>query len=138
MRLFLYLFLFVFSTQSVQAQEDTPKSLIHSIYFGGGSYYIDYIQKKKLNDFLDSFPGIKQYEIVIHSHTDDIGGLEYNKYLSQLRSMTTLQELLKKGLERDFIHINDYGQEHPVYDNSTMEGKLMNRRVDVILKPPMT
>lgn len=134
----LSVLLLILSFTSIHAQDETPKSLIHSIYFGGGSYYIDYIQVKALNEFLDRFPGIQQYEIVIHSHTDDIGDLEYNEYLSKLRSWASLQELLKKGLSRDLMYIEDYGEENPVYDNATMDGKIRNRRVDVILKPPMT
>ncbi len=136
---FLYINIFLLIPfLNVSAQEQRDPSLIHSIFFGGGSYYIDRNQIQELNKFLDKFEGIETYEIIIHSHTDNIGSLEYNRYLSRMRSWSTLQQLLQKGLNEELIFIEDYGEENPVYDNATMMGKLHNRRVDVILKPPIS
>ncbi|HEY4655391.1 MAG TPA: hypothetical protein VIH22_12805, partial [Cyclobacteriaceae bacterium] len=46
-----------------------------SIYFLGGSYYIDDQQIHELNEWLDSIPNLLEtYEIHLISHTDPIGG----------------------------------------------------------------
>ena len=60
--------------------------IIRSIYFGGGSYYISDNQRSAINHFLDSLPHLENYQISISSHTDNIGGVEYNQWLSQMRS----------------------------------------------------
>ena len=135
MKKYFFLYLFLISAIVLNAQENEPAYYIHSIYFGGGSYYIDYQQVQELYNFLDQIPGIESHEITVHSHTDNIGGLEYNEWLSKMRSHSTIQRLLQKNIPKENISIQDFGELNPVYDNSTMEGKLKNRRVDVILKP---
>lgn len=131
----VFFFFTLFISIGVEAQEIQQKHLIKSIYFGGGSYYIDELQTQELIQFLDSIPGIEQYEITIHSHTDNIGGARYNEWLSQQRSNMTIRELLNYNISKEMIEIKDFGQFNPVYDNSTMLGRLKNRRVDIILWP---
>ena len=106
-----------------------------SIYFGGGSYYIGSYQRADLHNWLDSIPDVGSYQITIHSHTDNIGGVEYNEWLSESRSQATIRELILKNISSGLIEIRDFGLHNPLYDNSTSEGRMMNRRVDIILWP---
>lgn len=125
------------SVLAAQAQEQKPPEpyYIFSIYFGGGSYYIDGQQIEDLGEWLESIPNIETHQISIHSHTDNIGSMEYNKMLSRYRSESAFQELLNQGIPSDIIDIADFGEESPIYDNRTWEGKLRNRRVDIIIRP---
>lgn len=123
----------------VNAQEkSTEQQLIKSIYFGGGSYFIDGFQIEELEEFIKSVEGIQNYSITIHSHTDNIGSVEYNQQLSELRSEAAISELLKLTISLERMEIKDFGKYNPVYDNSTLEGRLRNRRVDIILWPDYT
>ena len=133
----LFIFAFLLHFIPVDAQTGKPP-YIKSIFFGGGSYYIDGIQIRDLNDWLDGFPGLEGYNILIHSHTDNIGSLEYNQWLSNMRSDAVIRVLQQRGLRPETISKEDFGELNPVYDNSTWEGKLRNRRADVILIPPNT
>lgn len=108
---------------------------IKSIYFGGGSYYIDQLQEQELFEWLDSFPQIEQYEIIIQSHTDNIGSIEFNRRLSEGRSRSVFYKLLEYQLPHEAIEIKDFGEYLPTYRNDSYHGRLMNRRADVILKP---
>ena len=117
------------------SQEEGPAYYIKSIFFGGGSYYIDQEQVQDLYDFIDEIPGIENFEILIQSHTDNIGSLEYNQYLSRMRSESAFQKLLEKGIAKEMMLIEDFGEQNPYFDNNTWEGKLKNRRVDVIIRP---
>ena len=134
-RSLLPLLCLLFSTLSVTAQEEGPAYYIKSIFFGGGSYYIDEQQVKELYEFIDEIPDIENMEILIQSHTDNIGSIEYNQWLSQMRSQSTFQKLLEKGLKSEMMLIEDFGEQNPYFDNATWEGKLNNRRVDVIIRP---
>ena len=107
---------------------------VKSIFFGGGSYYIDEDQAKDLIDFLDG-ELLENYEIHIHSHTDNVGSIEFNKRLSQMRSWATKQLLISKNLPKEKIFIKDHGLENPDFDNETWRGRAQNRRVDVVLYP---
>lgn len=119
----------------VAQEQEQPSFRIFSIYFGGGSYYIDEEQVGELYKFLDAIDNIETQEISIHSHTDNIGSLQYNQWLSQLRSESAFNKLLQRGIPSDIITIADFGEQNPIYSNDTWNGKLRNRRVDIIIKP---
>jgi OOP family OmpA-OmpF porin len=108
---------------------------VKSIYFGGGSYYIDHIQEQELFEWLDSFPQIEQYEVIIQSHTDNIGSVEFNKRLSEFRSQSVYGLLINYPVVPEAIEIKDFGEFLPTYRNDQYHGRLANRRADVILKP---
>ena len=95
MKRFAILFLIaVFSIPAFsQGQE-----YIRSIYFGGGSAYIDARQALELKEFIESIPNLENYQISISSHTDNIGGKEYNQWLSEMRSESTIQQLVKNNI----------------------------------------
>ena len=99
-----------------------------SIYFGGGNYYISENQKLKIQEFIFNIPHVEQYSITIHSHTDNVGGVEFNNWLSKMRSQSAFDQLLLNNINQDKIEIKDFGLHNPVYDNSTWEGKQMNRK----------
>ncbi|MFN8689015.1 MAG: OmpA family protein, partial [Cyclobacteriaceae bacterium] len=125
------LILFVLVVNHAVAQ---PEQLRKSIYFDGGSYFIDEFQVKELSDWLDSIPNLlEKYEIQLISHTDPIGGKRYNQWLSRMRSEAVLQLLVEKDIPERLIHIKDWGLENPVYANDNWQGRVMNRRVDVIV-----
>ena len=136
----LFIVLFLFILPSLQGQEQqvegtSPSYYIFSIYFGGGSYYIDSEQSQDLFDWIDGIEDADNMEISIHSHTDNIGSKSYNARLSQMRSEGAIRKLIEKGLRQEMMSIEDFGEFNPVYDNSTWEGKLKNRRADIILRP---
>ncbi len=116
----------------VWAQDQLRKS----IYFDGGSYYIDQYQARELSRWIDSIPNLlDKYQIQLISHTDPIGGKQFNEWLSEMRSGAVYDLLIEKNIPRELISIRDWGLENPVYSNDTWEGRIMNRRVDVILHP---
>lgn len=113
-------------------QEEIRKS----IYFGGGSYDIDEFQADELYRWLDSIPNLlEKYDIHLISHTDPIGGKQYNEWLSRMRSSAVHELLLRKDIPEYKITIKDWGLENPVFNNDSRRGMSLNRRVDVILYP---
>lgn len=107
-----------------------------SIFFGGGSYIISEDQAKELYHWLDSIPSLlEKYDIHLISHTDPIGGKEYNEWLSKMRSTAVQELLIRKPIPENKISVKDWGLENAVYRNDTYNGMKLNRRVDVILYP---
>lgn len=127
----LLFFLVVFG----QGYAQEPKETLHSIYFGGGSWYIDQEQAVDLNELISSIPNLEYYEISITSHTDNIGSKEMNDYLSRMRSESVIQLMKKLGVNPEAIKYKDFGEENPVFDNNTYQGQLRNRRVDILFTP---
>ncbi len=110
--------------------------IVKSIYFEGGSYYMDESQALDLSHWLDSIPNLlNKYEIQLISHTDPIGGKRYNEWLSKMRSNSVFNLLLQKDIPQHIIHTKDWAFENPVYSNESFGGMIMNRRVDVVLHP---
>ncbi len=121
---------------SIALSQGNQEELRKSIYFNGGSYYIDEEQVLMLSDWLDSIPNLlDKYQIQLISHTDPIGGKEFNEWLSKMRSQSVMEVLIWKDIPEKFISIKDWGLENPVYQNDSRLGMRMNRRVDVILHP---
>jgi len=124
------------SISSISFAQTPGGELSKSIFFGGGSYYMDDEQAMILSRWLDSIPNLlEKYEIMLVSHTDNIGGKRYNEWLSKMRSQTVHGLLIQKDIPERMIHSKDWGSENPVYSNDSYQGALMNRRVDVVLHP---
>jgi len=134
-QLFLCVSILLLSISAVSQQH--YDEIRKSIFFGGGSYYVDEVQIEELYDWLDSIPNLlDKYDIHLISHTDPIGGKEYNDWLSKMRSEAVEQIILDRGdISERKITIKDWGLENPVYSNTSYSGMQMNRRVDVILYP---
>lgn len=134
MRILISIF-FAFAAFVSEAQEEPEAYILKSIYFGGGSYYVDDYQFEELKHLVDSVKDIRDYTITIHSHTDNIGGAAYNEWLSEMRGNAVIQKLLNLDFQSNQIEKRDFGQFNPVYDNDTWEGRRKNRRVDIIFWP---
>jgi len=78
---------------------------------------------------------LEKYQIHLISHTDPIGGKQFNEWLSKMRSESVQHLLLNKQIPEHKITIKNWGLENPVYSNQTYSGMQLNRRVDVILYP---
>ena len=80
----------------------------------------------------------KKYDktiIEIAGHTDNVGGSDYNRQLSQRRAGAVAQYLMSKGVGEPRIMTAAGGEEHPIASNSTEQGRAANRRVEVTLTP---
>ena len=84
-----------------------------------------------LNDVADVIkenPRIKK--VRIEGHTDSDGTNAYNKKLSDDRAASVKAFLVEAGVEEDRLESVGYGEEKPIADNDTEEGKYKNRRVE--------
>ena len=108
-----------------------------ALFFGGGSAYLHPEQVGKLRTFLGARGDLAAYTIQLQGHTDDIGDRAYNLRLSAARVAAVRRWLLAADVPADAIEALPLGEDAPTYSNDTWEGKLSNRRVDVILRPLM-
>lgn len=88
---------------------------------------ISYTDLDNLANLLQQYP---EYNVSIGGHTDSVGNETYNKNLSDQRAKACLDYLVKKGIDRNRISAKGYGESYPIADNSTSEGKEINRRVE--------
>lgn len=83
---------------------------------------------KQVADFMKQFP---QTTTVVEGHTDSVGPDAYNQKLSEKRANAVRNALVDKyGVEASRVQAVGYGEDKPIADNATKEGRAMNRRVD--------
>ncbi|TWH64892.1 outer membrane protein OmpA-like peptidoglycan-associated protein [Azomonas agilis] len=70
--------------------------------------------------------------LVITGHTDNTGAEVYNQKLSERRAQAVADYLIQVGIPRaSIVHVGGMGEARPIADNSTHEGRLYNRRVEI-------
>lgn len=70
-------------------------------------------------------------KVEVAGYTDASGSPVVNKALSQRRAEMVMSYLAAKGVPSAKLTAKGYGQENPVADNGTPEGKAQNRRVEL-------
>ncbi len=78
-------------------------------------------------EVLKKYPDIK---VAINGHTDSDGGLAPNMLLSTRRASAVRQALIAVGITADRLNAQGFGPNQPVSDNSSLDGKARNRRID--------
>ena len=80
---------------------------------------------------LNKFPDVT---VEIRGYTDNIGGIEINKAISQKRADAVKKYLISKGINADRLEAIGYGKANPIANNKTEEGRAQNRRVELHAK----
>ena len=79
-------------------------------------------------DILDDYPNVT---FRIEGHTDSTGSAELNQRLSQERAQSVMNYLIEKGIPSERMTSVGYGEDRPIADNNTREGRRTNRRVEI-------
>jgi outer membrane protein OmpA-like peptidoglycan-associated protein len=78
--------------------------------------------------------GKKGLKLSIEGHTDDKGTAAANKTLSLNRAKAVVKALTERGIAASRLSAAGWGQERPVADNRTEDGRAKNRRVEIVKK----
>ncbi|MEO1487192.1 MAG: OmpA family protein [Bacteroidota bacterium] len=84
---------------------------LQPIYFDFDKHYIRPDAELELAKILNALKEYPQLSIHIESHTDSRGNDEYNRRLSERRAKSTLEWLVKKGIDRSRLSAKGYGEE---------------------------
>jgi outer membrane protein OmpA-like peptidoglycan-associated protein len=70
----------------------------------------------------------------VEGHTDNVGNPKSNKTLSDERAKSVVAAIVSQGIDTKRLSAAGYGQDKPIADNKTEEGKAKNRRVELVKK----
>lgn len=85
----------------------------------------------EIAEMLRKNPAIR---VSVEGHTDNIGSPASNKKLSLARAEAVVRAVMEQGISKDRMTAVGYGEEQPIADNSTEEGRAQNRRVVLVKK----
>ncbi|HUX97255.1 MAG TPA: OmpA family protein [Bacteroidales bacterium] len=86
---------------------------------------------EQIAQMLKENPGLR---LSVEGHTDNVGNQLSNQALSEERSKSVVNALVDQGIEADRLSNSGYGQDKPIADNTTEEGRAKNRRVELVKK----
>ena len=84
----------------------------------------------KISGIVLAYPGLR---LDIDGYTDSIGSEEYNQTLSEKRADSVRAYLISSGVSPDHVTAEGFGKADPIADNTTAEGRKLNRRVDMVV-----
>ncbi|WP_040279496.1 OmpA family protein [Psychroserpens damuponensis] len=94
--------------------------------------------KSESNEVLAAMTAIfKEYpraDFSIDGHTDSVGSKSTNQLLSERRANSVRDYLIANGIDAARLTANGYGEDYPIANNKTRNGRKENRRVEVKLK----
>jgi outer membrane protein OmpA-like peptidoglycan-associated protein len=106
-------------------------TISEQVLFETGTANIDPVSGAILQEVatvLRQHPEIELLEV--QGHTDNVGGEEFNRHLSQERARAVVSWLSQHGVDDRRLLAKGYGTSHPVANNESEEGRTKNRRVE--------
>ena len=82
-------------------------------------------------EMMKSNPELK---LSIEGHTDNVGSTESNMVLSGERAKSVVSAIVSQGISIERLSASGFGQDKPIADNNTDEGRAKNRRVELVKK----
>jgi OOP family OmpA-OmpF porin len=73
-------------------------------------------------------------ELSIEGHTDNVGTPASNKTLSEQRAKSVMNAVVQKGIAAGRLTAVGWGQDRPIADNRSEDGRAKNRRVEIVKK----
>jgi outer membrane protein OmpA-like peptidoglycan-associated protein len=121
-----------FNTVTLEIVYELPTSIVlDDLHFSSGQAVIQSSSYKMLNELSDYLVRKKTMKIRVEGHTDDAGSDASNQELSTKRAKAVRQYLIKKGVSADRISALGFGEVHPIADNTTPQGRALNRRTEI-------
>ncbi|WP_369412444.1 OmpA family protein [Mucilaginibacter rivuli] len=68
--------------------------------------------------------------VTIAGYASSEGTAAHNLMLSKDRANSVKTYLVNSGVDAKYLRIKGYGETNPIADNSTEEGRMLNRRVE--------
>ena len=116
-------------------QETLYLTLGSDVLFDSGSATLQPGAQAKLREVAGILARYPRTVIDIVGHTDSRGAEEMNYELSLRRSRAVADQLIAEGVSSARISATGKGETTPMANNETVEGRQLNRRVELVIRP---
>ena len=103
---------------------------IDGVNFLSGSDTLTSFARQTLDGVVERMEEFPDVRVSVHAHTDSRGEDEANLELSRRRALSVVRYLTAQGVSLGRFEARAYGERKPIADNSTVEGRQLNRRVE--------
>jgi outer membrane protein OmpA-like peptidoglycan-associated protein len=104
------------------------------VLFKTGKWDLKPAAMAKLDQIADALRG-KEQPMVVFGYTDNVGSRDTNMDLSTKRASSVRDYLVSKGIPQDLITAQGKGPDNPISDNTSVDGRAANRRVEIVVQP---
>jgi len=101
------------------------------LLFDTGRATLQPASEEQLTNIAAILKAYPQVQVRIGGYTDNTGDPAVNLQLSQQRAANVMEEISRLGVEPARMSAKGYGEENPIADNSTEEGRQKNRRISL-------
>jgi outer membrane protein OmpA-like peptidoglycan-associated protein len=109
-------------------------TLSGEVLFKTGKWDLKAGAMAKLDQIAEALRG-KEQPIVVFGFTDNVGTRDNNMDLSQKRAASVRDYLVSRGIPTDLITAQGKGPDDPIQENTSIEGRAANRRVEIVVQP---
>ena len=112
-------------------KEATVRGVLKGVEFKLGSDILTIGAQKVLDEVAGVLKTYPEGKVEIQGHTDTSGDDTFNQLLSEKRAKVVMDYLISKELDPNRFTSKGYGEIQPTANNSTREGRISNRRVEL-------
>ena len=112
---------------------DKKIEIKQTVYFDFNKATIKPVSFELLNQVAQALTDNPKIKVEVGGHTDSIGDDNYNLKLSQKRAESVKAYIVKRGIDAGRMDPKGYGENVPIADNRTKEGRDQNRRVEFVI-----
>lgn len=85
-------------------------------------------QLRNIAEIMKAYP---QVTVKLGGYTDNTGNPQQNLELSRQRARSAMNQVVALGVDASRLTAEGYGEQNPIADNATAEGRQRNRRIDI-------
>jgi len=111
-----------------------PEVVLGPVSFTQSSAEIRQASMVTLDRITDFAHDCQDVTIAITGHTDSSGHEAWNQHLSLARAQAVADHIANNGIDRARLEVDGLGSSLPIADNSTAQGRELNRRIEFELR----
>jgi outer membrane protein OmpA-like peptidoglycan-associated protein len=115
--------------------DDLQAEIVLNVVFSAADSALTTEAKETLNKVAAAMNQYQGPVVQAEGHTDSVGASETNRQLSQAQAELVVAYLISAGVDEVRLSPVGYGEDRPIEDNSTSDGRQKNQRVQFTVGP---